>query len=180
MMNNVIASPSELESAVSLLSILEMAKDATKLKEALKKIKDAQAAAAEKAREAQAAQEESDRKIAALADRVAEVAERERKASAEALRVKSNAEFVEAEAAAIKAERARFDAWMAAEREALAALQAKVQSDAFSNERRASELADLEEAARQRMKDADVAIRTADARAQEYEAKVASLRAMVS
>lgn len=179
-MINTTPSVSEIDATMNLLSVLELAKDATKLKGALKEIKAAQDAASAERKAADDYIAQAKQQAADL-DRQAGVVEQSRaKVKEESARAFKAAEEVELSREAMRDERNRFDRWMADERERLTARQAKVESDHVANARRAEDLKIIEDAADRRAKEADAAIKAADAKRAEYETKLASLKAMVS
>lgn len=179
-MNTINPTVAEIDAAVNVLAILEMAKDAGKLKAALQEVKDAQAAAATERAEADKALA-SLKAVEASLERDRALLEQERaKLKEESARVFKASGDVELDRAAMREERNNFDRWMAGEREAIAAARAKADSDAVANQRRAEEIASVEESAAARVRDAEAAIRAADAKRAEYEAKIDSLKKMVN
>lgn len=178
-MNTINPTPAEIDSAVNLLSVLELAKDATKLKEALKKIKDEHDAVS--AARAAAVQEASEAKQA-----TADLAAKQSRLDSDRAKLKEgmailfkNNEELELARAAMRGERESFDNWMAAQREALAADRAKVESVAFENKRRAEEAALAMKDADTRMQHAQQLAAEAAAKLRDYESKLAQLKAMV-
>lgn len=170
----------EIDATINLLSILELAKDASKLKEALGGIKSAHDAV------------KAD--MAALDKLKAEVIKTQANVSVlqgrldadrEKLRVENqahirNCEALEQDRAAIKSEREKFDAWMAGEREKLAADLAKVASDRAAIENRAKELDAVRDNVAKQAMDAMRAQEAADAVRAEYETRMTALKAMVA
>ena len=179
-MMNTTPSVAEIDATMNLLSVLEMAKDATKLKSALQDIKAAQDAAMAERKAADAAIATAKAQEAALQVQAGLVEQSKAKVKEEAARAFKASEDIELIRAAVLEERNNFDRWMAAQREALAADQARVESDRVVNARRAEDLKAIEDAADRRVKEADSAIKAADAKRAEYEAKLASLKAMVN
>lgn len=179
-MMNTTPSVAEIDATMNLLSVLELAKDATKLKSTLQEIKSAQDAASDERKAADEAIAQAKQQAAEL-ERQAGLVEQDRaKVKEESTRAFKAAEEVELTREAMRDDRNKFDRWMADQREALAASLAKVESDRVANARRAEDLKAIEDAADRRVKEADAAIAAADARRAEYEAKIASLKAMVS
>lgn len=172
--------PAQIDTALNVVSILEMVKDATKLKEALAKIKEAQDAGV-------AQQKKLDKTLAdiakgqkALAEQEAALAAEREKLRSDAAALAKNTELLQADAAAMREERNKFDSWMAVEREKLAAETAKVASDADQNVRRAEELK-KEAAGIEKMRaKLDKAQEAVDAVRAEYEQKMVALKAMVA
>lgn len=179
-MNSINPTTAEINSAVNLLSVLELAKDATKLKEVLKKIKEEQDAAAASFA---AATEEASRAKQAMAELAAAQSQvdfdRAKLRDGMATLFKNN-EDLELARADMRRERESFDNWMAAQREALAADKAKVDSVAFENARKAEEAALAMKDANVRMQHAEQLAAEAAAKLREYETKLAQLKAMVS
>lgn len=169
----------EVDAAISVLSVLEMAKDATKLKAALSGIKDAQDAAVAERKAADKSISQLKADANALLAQEAQIEQQRAKVKEESAKAFKAAEHIEAERAAMVEERNRFDHWMAQQREDLAAAQAKVESDRVANARRAEDLQLIEASCAAKAAEAEVAIRTANARCVEYEAKIANLKAMV-
>jgi predicted nucleic acid-binding Zn-ribbon protein len=179
MMNTINPSVAEIDATINFLSILELAKDASKLKEALSTIKAEKDAAAAERKAAQLAKEDVAAGQAALEDMQAQLERDRAKLKQDQAASFKTSEELDAASVAMREERDRFDRWMAGEREALANLRARVDSDAAANKRRAEDLMALEAKAAVRERDADAAIAAADAKRAEYEAKIASLKAMV-
>jgi hypothetical protein len=176
---NITPSAVAVDTAANLLAFLEMAKDPSKLKAVLDQIKSAQDAAAAEAKAAMdakaalqalnaAAQDEASKAAAALA-RVREESAKVAKAAAEADAMRSDA----------LADRNKFDVWMAGQREALAAAQAKVESDAAGNKRRGEELDRRESQADGEMAKARNFQAAAEALRAEYEQKLSALKSLV-
>lgn len=169
----------EIDAAIHVLSILEMAKDATELKKSLAKIKaakdDAKAvndAASQKLADVNAGRRQLENEQARIDAELAKLRE------ANQLHIR-NTEDLANERAAMREERDRFDRWMATERNTLAALRARADSDMVTNDRRAAELASEAAQLEKRSGDVVAAQRAADALRSEYEQKIASLKAMV-
>lgn len=169
----------EIDAAINVLSILEMAKDASKLKDALAKIKEAKDEAkamndmaAQKLADISTARRDLDSQQAIIESQQAKLRE------ANQIHLRNN-EDLAADRAAMREERDRFDRWMAEERNAVARLRAQAEADKSVNDRRGAEL--QAEAAQLDKIKADLAAqqRAADALRAEYEQKIASLKAMV-
>jgi hypothetical protein len=180
MMMNTTPSVAEIDATMNLLSVLELAKDATKLKGALQEVKAAQDAAAAERNAADASIAQAKQQAAELERQASLVEQNRAKVKEESSRAFKASEEIELSREAMRDERNRFDRWMADQREALAADQARVESDRVANARRAEDLKAIEDAADRRVKEADSAIKTADAKRAEFEAKLASLKAMVN
>ncbi len=173
-------SVAEIDATMNLLSVLELAKDATKLKGALQEVKAAQDAASAERKAADAAIAQAKKQAAEL-ERQAGLVEQDRaKVKEEYAKAFKASEEIELSRNAMRDDRNKFDRWMADEREQLAASQAKVESDRVANARRAEDFKAVEDAANLRVKEADAAIKAADAKRAEFEAKLAGLKAMVS
>jgi chromosome segregation ATPase len=180
MMIDTTPSVAEIDATMNLLSVLELAKDATKLKGALQEVKAAQDAASAERKAADASIAQAKQQAAEL-ERQAGLVEQDRaKVKEESTRVFKAAEEVDLTREAMRDDRNKFDRWMADQREGLAASQAKVESDRVANARRAEDLKAIEDSADRRVKEADAAIKAADAKRAEFEAKLAGLKAMVS
>ncbi len=179
-MMNTTPSVAEIEATMNLLSVLELAKDATKLKGALQEIKSAQDAASAERKAADEAIAQSKKQAADLEKQAGLVEQDRAKCKEESARVFKSAEEVELSREAMRDDRNKFDRWMAEQREALAADQAKVEADRVANARRAEDLKAIEDAAARRVSEADAAIRAADAKRAEFETKLANLKSMVS
>ena len=177
---NITPSAVAVDTAANLLTFIELARDPSKLKAVIDQIKDAQdAAAAEVAAAAEAKAE--------MQDAVEEMAQSKAQIEKDAAAVASaNADIArrieEANAIAesAKAERVKFDNWMAAEREALANAKASVEAAADQVARRAAALSKAESEIADRFAAADAAMAAANAKGEEFEAKLAGLKAMVS
>jgi hypothetical protein len=176
---NITPSAVAVDTAANLLAFLEMAKDPSKLKAVLDQIKSAQTAAAAEAtaaREAKAAAEALNASAQGEAAKAASALAKARDETAKAAQASAEADAMREIA---KTERQKFDDWMSAQREALAAAQAKVDAEADGNKKRAASLD-----AREAQADADLAnARNLQAAAEklrgEYEQKLAALRSMV-
>lgn len=179
-MNAITPSVAEIDATINVLSILELAKDASKLKDALGTIKAEKDAAAAERKAAQLAKEDIAAAQAALEDQQVQIDRDRAKLKQDQAASLKTSEELEQASVAMREERNRFDRWMAEEREALANLRARVESDAVANKRRAEDLMALEAKAATRERDADAAIAAADAKRAEFEAKLANLKAMVS
>ncbi len=178
MINNT-PSVAEIEATMNLLSVLEMAKDAAKLKAALQDIKAAQDAASAERKDADEAIGKLQVEKAELQTQAGLVEQSKAKAKEDAARAFKASEDIEMIRAAMLEERNSFDRWMAVQREALAADQARVESDRVATARRAEDLQAIEDACARRVTEADAAIKAADAKRAEFEAKLANLKAMV-
>ena len=178
-MINTTPSAAEIDVAMNLLSVLELAKDATKLKGALQEVKAAQDAASAERKAADQAVTQAKQQAAALEKQAGLVEQDRTKVREESARIFKASEEIELSRDAMREERNRFDRWMAEQREALSADQAKVESDRVANARRAEDLKAVEDTADRHMKEADAAIQAADAKRAEFEAKLSNLKAMV-
>ncbi len=178
-MMNTTPSVAEIDATMNLLSVLELAKDATKLKGALQEVKAAQDAASAERKAADASIAQMRQQAAELERQAALIGQDRTKVKEESTRIFKASEEIELSRDAMRDERNRFDRWMADQREALAADQAKAESDRVANARRAEDLKAIEDAADRRAKEADAAIKAADAKRAEFEAKLANLKAMV-
>lgn len=176
---NITPSAVAVDTAANLLTFIELARDPSKLKAVLDQIKEAQDAAAADVAKAQAIQAEA-AEIAAAADKKAAQADSDLTA-AQAESQRAAAALAEADAvrASIKTERNEFDGWMAQQREALAADRAKVASDADANKRTAADMFKLSQEIEAREAAAKAAQAAAEALREEYEQKMADLKAMV-
>ena len=176
---NITPSAVAVDTAANLLAFLEMAKDPSKLKAVLDQIKSAQDAAAAEAAAAREAKAEADATNAvaqlAAADANAALA-KAREESARAAQASADADAVRA---AAKAEREKFDNWMAKEREALANDKAKVESVAAANVKRAGELDQREAQADSELASARNLQAAAEKLRVEYEQKIAALKSMI-
>jgi hypothetical protein len=179
MMMNTTPSVAEIDATMNLLSVLELAKDATKLKSALQDIKSAQDAAAAERKAADAAIATMRAQEADLQVQAGLVEQSKAKVKEESARAFKASEEIELARAGMVDERNTFDRWMAAQREALAADQARVESDRVAVARRAEDLQTIEDAAARKVDEAQAAEKAADAKRAEYEAKLAGLKAMV-
>ena len=179
MIANIKPLAAEIDAAVNVLSVLEMAKDASKIKATLQGVKEAQQEAARERAAAEKAIVDLCKERAQLDDQRKDLDAQAAKVREESARAFKNAEDVELSRVAMRNERDRFDKWMADQREALNAQIAKVQSDAVANERRHAELQEAKADAATRAAEAVAAIKAADARRAEYENKLSSLKAMV-
>jgi hypothetical protein len=179
MMMNTTPSVAEIDATMSLLSVLELAKDAAKLKKALQEIKAAQDAASAERNAADEAIAQTNRQAAELQVEFGLLEQGRVKVKEETARALKASEDIELSREAMRDDRNKFDRWMADQREALVAEQAKVESTRVANARRAEDLKAIEDAADRRVKEADAAIKAADAKRAEYEAKLSNLKAMV-
>lgn len=173
-------SVADIDATMNLLSVLELAKDAAALKKAVSQIKQAQddAAAERKAADAEIAKAKAN--AAEVSVQQGLIEQEKARMKEELARMFKTSEELESARVAMRDERNRFDSWMAQQREALAAAQAKVDSDAAANVRRAEDLKAIERAAAAREQAASDALRSADAKRTEYEQKMAALKQMVS
>jgi len=178
-MINTTPSAAEIDATMNLLSVLELAKDATRLKGALQEVKAAQDAASAERKAADDAIAQAKQQAAEI-ERQAGLIEQDRaKVKEETAKAFKASEEIALSREAMRADRNNFDRWMADQREVLAANMAKIESDRVANARRAEDLKAIEDAADRRMKEADAAIKAADAKRAEYEAKLSNLKAMV-
>lgn len=170
----------EIDAATKLLSILEMAKDASKLKESLAKIKEAQdAAAAERVAAEQAAASMLAGQRSLEQQQAKNASDMEKLREANALHIR-NTEDLANERAAMKDERNRFDTWMAEQREeldrmksAVAAQASQVNAQAARIEQQANDLAKREAGV-------EVLESAAKAKIAEYDQKIDNLKQMIS
>ena len=179
-MSNINPTVAEIDATMNLLSVLELAKDATKLKGVLQQVKDAQDAAADERKAADASISQAKSQTAALARQEGLLEQEKAKVKEESAKVFKAAEEIELDRTAMRGERNQFDRWMAEQRESLAAEKARVESDRVANARRAEDLKAIEDAAGRRVQEADAAIKAADAKRAEFEAKLANLKSMVA
>jgi len=179
-MLNTNPTAADIDATMNLLSVLEMANDATRLKAALQEIKDAQDAVASDRAKAEAAVAEAEGKSQELQTLASKLDAERLRLKEEEKRIFKNNEDVEASRVAMVDERNNFDAWMAAQREALAADKAKVESDAVANQRAVEDFQATVNESKSRLREADAVIKSAEAKRQEYEAKLAGLKAMVN
>jgi colicin import membrane protein len=179
---NLSITPSAVavDTAANLLEFLELARDPAKLKAVISQIKSAQDAAKAEVDKVQSIRDDA-AKMSADAEKMAAKATNAA-ADAAAQAQRAAAAIAEADAAreAMRDERNKFDNWMAGEREALAALRARADSDADANKRVAADLSKQLNALAAKEKSVEEAKAAADAARAEYEQKLASLKAMVS
>jgi chromosome segregation ATPase len=173
-------SVAEIDATINFLSVLEMAKDAAKLKGALASLKDAQTALAqqekestEAAKRAEAAQKRSETAANKVASEQAKL-EREREALAK------STQDIEDSYAAMKAQRNDFDRWMAEERDKLSRQQALVTSEQVMLERAKDQLAQREAELSKEREAVQIELAAASEKRIELEAKLAGLKAMVA
>lgn len=173
-------SVAEVDATLSLLSVLELAKDASKLKTALLTLKAEQddLADAQKKHDnaVRRAQEATKRAEEAIGKSLAEKAA----ASEELARVAAGFADLEAAREAMKAERDAFDRWMAGERDALSRRVAEVDSKAVQNEREGERLTRLEATLQGERQKLQSAMDAVAAKGDELDAKLNSLKAMVA
>ena len=173
-------SVAEMNAAINVLTILEMAKDAKSMKEAMASLKAEQ----DKLDEARAANTKELEVIAGaqqfLEEERARVdAEKAKLVEANRIHIRNN-EDLAADRALMKAERERFDNWMAEQREELDRVKARVSSDASANSKRTAELdAKAEEMAKRERELAGLEA-AAKAKIAEYQQKLDALKQMVS
>lgn len=180
MMMNTTPTVAEIDATMNLLSVLELAKDATKLKDALKDIKKAQDAAAAERKKADKSLGDLKAKFAELDEQAAVIEQERAKIAEETARTLQASKDVEDLRIAMREQRIDFDRWMAQQREVLAAEQARAASDNVANARRAEDLKALEQDAARRAEQADAAKAAAEAKRGEYEAKLENLKQMIS
>jgi exonuclease SbcC len=176
---NINPSAVAVDTAANLLEFLELAKDPSKLKAVVGQIKTAQDASAAEA--AAAAKAISDLK-AAESEISKQRAKLDQDSAAQRATLNDLTRKVDeanAISEAAKAERAQLDAWMAAQREALANDQAAVASAADQNDKRAEALARAEGDVSKRMDQVADLEAAALALKADYETKLAGLKAMV-
>jgi chromosome segregation ATPase len=180
MMMNTNPTAADIDAAINLLSILELAKDATQLKDALKDIKKAQDAAAAERKKADKSLADLKAKFAELDEQTAVIEQERAKLAIETARTLQASKDVDDMRVAMREQRIDFDRWMAQQREKLAADEARVASDSVANARRAEDLKTLEDEAARRADRADAAKAAADAKREEFEAKLENLKQMIS
>ena len=176
---NITPSAVAVDTAANLLAFLEMAKDPGKLKAVLDQIKAAQNAAAAEADAVREAKESAAKTMAAAQAAAAQASQdlsRAREEAAKAAQAAADADNVRE---AARAERQRFDDWMAQQREALAADAARVAADADQNKRNSADVDARAEAARSAFESAERAQHAAEALRAEYERKLAALKSIV-
>lgn len=176
---NITPSAVAVDTAANLLAFLEMAKDPSKLKAVLDQIKSAQDAAAAEAQAARDAKADAEGTLAAAqaeAARATADLARARDETAKATQAAAEADSVRA---AVKAERQKFDDWMADQREALDAAKARVASDAAVNSSFAQELDSRERALAEKDEACSRVTAAAEALRAEYERKIAALKSMI-
>lgn len=179
MMGTTPTAPSEVGQALQWLSVLEMAKDATKLKQALLPLQEAQQAAAEERQAADKAIAGAKQAMSDAASEMAKLEQERARLKEDQARLFKNGEDIEYSRAEMVRERTRFDDWMARERELLSAASAKVQSDAATVARRAQECDQRESQAGAELAKARGLQAAAEALRLEYEQKLNNLKAMV-
>jgi chromosome segregation ATPase len=170
----------EINAAIDFLTILEMAKDAKKLKDSLAQIQQAQSALADEAASANKAKAEAEAAVSKAQKKSDEIETKLAKLDeANRLHIR-NTEDLANERAAMRDERSRFDEWMAKEREELDRVKSVVSSQASQNNLRSSS---LDARAAELDKRADNLARleeAAQAMKAEYEQKVANLKQFIS
>lgn len=176
---NITPSAVAVDTAANLLSFLEMAKDPSKLKAVLDQIKGAQDAAAAEAQAARDAKADAEKTLAAAQDAAAKASQDLARAREEAARAAQAAADADSVRASVKAERQKFDDWMAGQREGLSADAARVAAEADLNRRRADELAQRAAQVDAAAAAAERAQAAADELRAEYERKVAALKSIV-
>jgi chromosome segregation ATPase len=179
-MINTHPSVAEIDATINLLSVLEMAKDATKLKDTLHslKLRQDEIEQAKQAHDKAAydAQQEAKKAEAVLA----QVAVSQEKANRDLSNVAKGFADLEAARESMREERNKFDRWMAGEREALARRQSEVDSKAVTTSRLAEDIARREDALKATEERLAAAIAAADARRKEFDDKLASLKQMIN
>jgi chromosome segregation ATPase len=179
-MINTNPSVAEIDATINLLSVLEMAKDASKLKDALQALK-FEKAEIEQAKQARDKAAHDAAQAAKAADEAAsKAASAQAKVNQDMSSVAKGFADLEAARVAMKDERDKFDRWMAAEREALSRKVAEVESKAVMQARAEEDMAKREAAYKDAKSMLTAAIAAADARRNEYESKLASLKQMVN
>lgn len=169
----------EVNATMNLLSVLELAKDATAMKAALSALKSEQDKMAETHNSILAAQEKQNALIAQAEKAQDTAAAMQAKAEAENAKVMQNIAEVEADRAAMRDQRATFDTWMAAQREALDAQKAAVASQAAALNKFNDEMNDRQKSLANAWLAVEKAKADAEATRSEYEAKLASLKQLV-
>lgn len=170
----------EVNAAFNLLTVLEIIKDPSALKANLEQLKQAQDAIAAEREAAEKAKGEADSAAANAASAKAALAAKEAALAEQVNTARRRTEEADAVTAASKVERARFDDWMAAEREKLDAQVAAVNARAAENQKQVQELAKAHEDLIAKANDLNRLEAAAEAKKAEYESKLASLKAMVS
>ncbi len=179
MISTTPTAPSEVGQALQWLSVLEMAKDATTLKQALLPLQEAQQAAAKERQAADKAIAEAKQAMSDVASEMAKLEQERARMKEDQVRLFKNSEDIEYSRAEMVRERTKFDHWMARERELLSAASARVQSDAAAVAKRAQECDQRESQADAELARARGLQAAADATRLDYEQKLAGLRAMV-
>jgi len=178
---NIHITPSavSVDTAANLLTFIELARDPSKLKAVVEQIKTAQEAASKEIEKAKIAQDAAD-KILAEAEKKEEKASQQLSA-ARTEAGKAAAAVAEAEAVRgqIAAERNKFDAWMATEREALANAKAVVNAAAEQNNKRDEAFASAEADLAKRVAQAVATQAAAEALQAEYKQKLSALKSVV-
>jgi len=179
MMSTTPTAPSEVGQALQWLSVLEMAKDATKLKQALLPLQEAQQAAADERQAADKDIAEAKQAMSEVASEMAKLQQERARMKEDQARLFKNSEDIEYSRAEMVRERTKFDDWMARERELLSAASAKVQSDAAAVARRAQECDQRESQADAELARARGLQAAADAMRLDYEHKIAALKSII-
>ena len=179
-MSDSIPTAADLSSAINLLSVLELAKDATSLKTALQSLVDQTEVLA-----AQQAELETERSalVAATADsvRAKDAASAERsQADIDISRVAQGFADLAAEREAMKVTRAQADEQAAGVRQELADARALVDSDRDQVDRRERVLAERALALDAEYQKASDSLDAANAKGAEYDAKLANLKGLVA
>lgn len=169
----------EVSAAMNLLSVLELAKDATAMKAALAVLKSEQDSMVELNNTIQANQDKYNALIAQAEKAQDAAAAAQAKAEAENAKVMQNIAEVEADRAAMRDQRVTFDTWMAAQREALDAQKAAVASQAAALNKFNDEMNDRQKSLADGWAAVDRAKADAEAMRSEYETKLASLKQLV-
>jgi hypothetical protein len=178
-MINVTPNAVEVNAAFNLLTIFEIIKDPASLKASLEQIKQAQDAAAAERQAAEVVKAQADKAMQEVDNARALLASQEAQTREQAARASRQVEESEAVSRAAKREREAFDAWMAQRREELDNQTAKVRSDAEQNARALKAFSAKEEELTQRAENLARLEQVAEAKRAEFEAKLASLKAMV-
>lgn len=176
---NITPSAVAVDTAANLLAFLEMAKDPSKLKAVLDQIKTAQDAAAAKVQSAREANESAAKTVAAAQAAAAKASQDLSLAREETAKAAQAAADADAVRASVKAERQKFDDWMAGQREALDAAKARVAADAAANSSFAQELDSRERALAEKDEACSRVTAAAEALRAEYERKIAALKSMI-
>jgi chromosome segregation ATPase len=179
-MINTNPSVAEIDATFQLLSVLELAKDATKLKESLKSIKDALYELHEKSEVYKELIQKNDQSVKRINDATIRAEREQAKANADIANVAKGFADLDDAKRIMKADRDKFDLWMAEQRESLARASADVNSKAAQVRNLEAEIEKREAGIASKEAKLDDAIKQAQAKQQDYEAKIASLKQVIS